>query len=56
MDRYICLRCGYIYDPAKGDPTAGLAPGTTLDQAGPDWRCPRCGAPERHFARKEEDE
>jgi rubredoxin len=55
MDRYICLRCGFIYDPRKGDPAGGLAPGTELAQAGPDWRCPRCGAAECDFARKEED-
>ncbi|MEN3203775.1 MAG: rubredoxin, partial [Atribacterota bacterium] len=23
MDRYICRICGYVYDPAKGDPDSG---------------------------------
>lgn len=55
MERYICLKCGYIYNPAKGDPDGGLAPGTDFCQAGPDWRCPRCGASERQFAKKEEE-
>lgn len=56
MDRYVCLMCGFIYDPKKGDLAGGLAPGTDFSQAGADWRCPRCGAPERNFARKEEDD
>jgi len=56
MDRYVCLMCGFIYNPKKGDLAGGLAPGTDFSQAGADWRCPRCGAPERNFARKEEDD
>ncbi len=24
--KYICINCGYIYDPAVGDPSAGTAP------------------------------
>jgi len=28
MKKYECEICGYIYDPAKGDPDSGIAPGT----------------------------
>ena len=28
MDKYICDICGYIYDPAVGDPDGGIAAGT----------------------------
>jgi hypothetical protein len=28
MDKYECLACGYIYDPAKGDPESDVPPGT----------------------------
>ncbi|MEX1361267.1 MAG: rubredoxin, partial [Desulfuromonadales bacterium] len=25
--RYICANCGYIYDPAQGDPMNDIPPG-----------------------------
>ena len=28
MDKYLCEPCGYIYDPAIGDPEGGIAPGS----------------------------
>ena len=24
---YVCIACGYVYDPEKGDPDSGIAPG-----------------------------
>ena len=30
MDKYVCTACGYVYDPAVGDPDHGIAPGTPL--------------------------
>lgn len=30
MKKYICQPCGYIYDPAVGDPGEGISPGTAL--------------------------
>ena len=44
MDKYECLACGYIYDPAKGDPDNGVAPGTRFEDLPKDWVCPECGA------------
>ena len=32
MEKYRCLVCGYIYDPAKGDPDNGVQPGTSFDK------------------------
>ena len=26
--KYVCDVCGYVYDPAVGDPENGVAPGT----------------------------
>jgi rubredoxin len=40
--RYICVNCGYIYDPAEGDPTNGIAPKTTFEDLPDDWICPLC--------------
>mgnify|MGYP000720185083 FL=1 len=31
MKKYECEPCGYIYDPAVGDPDAGIAPGTAFE-------------------------
>ena len=31
MDRYVCQICGYIYNPAVGDPDDGVAAGTKWD-------------------------
>ena len=44
MDKYVCDLCGYIYDPANGDPDNGVAPGTPWEQVPADWVCPLCGA------------
>ena len=40
--RYKCTICKYEYDPAQGDPTQGIAPGTPFEALPADWKCPRC--------------
>ena len=40
MDKYVCDACGYIYDPAVGDPDNGIAPGTAFEDLPEDWVCP----------------
>jgi rubredoxin len=42
MDKYVCP-CGYVYDPAIGDPDGGIAPGTKFEDIPEDWVCPVCG-------------
>lgn len=54
-EKYMCLMCGYIYKPERGDAKGGLAPGTLLSDAPEDWVCPKCGGAQRNFARKEDD-
>jgi rubredoxin len=49
MQKYKCLMCGYIYDPAVGDPQNGVAPGTAFKDLPADWTCPECGAPKDEF-------
>ena len=34
MDKYFCNPCGYTYDPEKGDPEHGIAPGTICRTTG----------------------
>lgn len=49
MDKYLCTVCGYIYDPAVGDPTANIASGTPFEKLPDSWVCPVCGAPKDMF-------
>ena len=51
MEKYICDVCGYAYDPAKGDPDNGIAPGTAFEDLPADWACPECGAPKDCFSK-----
>ena len=43
MIKYECEPCGYIYDPAVGDPDAGIDPDTAFEDIPDDWTCPICG-------------
>lgn len=43
MKKYVCTVCGYVYDPAVGDPEHGVAPGTPFEELPSDWTCPLCG-------------
>lgn len=43
MKKYQCTICGYIYDPAEGDPDSGVDPGTAFEDLPDGWVCPECG-------------
>lgn len=47
--RYVCSICGYVYDPAEGDPDSGITPGTPFEDLPADWVCPVCGASKANF-------
>jgi len=49
MSKWQCTVCGYIYDPAEGDPQSGVAPGTAFEDLSEDWVCPICGASKEDF-------
>ncbi len=50
--RYTCTICGYIYDPATGDPEGKIRPGTRFEELPADWVCPVCGAGKDKFERE----
>ncbi len=54
LTKYECTVCGYIYDPAKGDPDGGIEPGTVFEDIPDDWVCPVCGAGKEDFEKVEE--
>jgi rubredoxin len=49
MKKYVCLVCGYEYDPEEGDPANDVAPGTAWEDVPEDWTCPICGAGKEEF-------
>lgn len=51
MDKYICEVCDWVYDPAKGDPENGIAPGTKFEDLPDDFVCPVCGVGKDQFAK-----
>ena len=52
MDKYVCTVCGYVYDPAQGDPAHGIDPGTSFESLPDDWVCPECGADKLSFQKE----
>ena len=41
--------CGYIYDPATGDPDNDIKAGTAFEDLPDDWVCPDCGVGKEEF-------
>jgi rubredoxin len=49
MAKWRCTVCDYVYDPAEGDPDAGIAPNTPFEKLPDDWECPICGVKKAEF-------
>ena len=47
---YLCMVCGYIYDPAVGDPSQDVMPGTSFAELDDEWLCPECFVGKSEFA------
>ena len=54
MKKYVCTVCNWIYDPEKGDPDSGIAPGIPFEELPEDWICPLCGVGKEDFEVLEE--
>ncbi|MDR1941272.1 MAG: rubredoxin [Endomicrobium sp.] len=52
MEKWKCSVCGYVYDPATGDPDSAIAAGTPFEQIPQDWVCPLCGAGKEAFEKE----
>jgi len=50
--RYTCSVCGYVYDPAQGDPEGNIPPGTPFEALPDSWVCPVCGAGKDQFTQE----
>lgn len=53
MEKYVCLLCGYVYDPQTGDEDNGIAPGTPFEDLPDDWKCPVCRVGKDQFVKKD---
>jgi rubredoxin len=49
MEKWVCVPCGYVYDPAVGGPDSGIEPGTAFEDLPDDWVCPVCGVEKSLF-------
>ena len=50
MEKYVCDVCGYVYDPATGDPDNGVDAGTAFKDIPDTWVCPVCGVEKDNFS------
>jgi rubredoxin len=46
---WICVACGFIYDPTEGDANGGIPAGTAFEDIPETWFCPVCGARKGDF-------
>ncbi len=53
MEKYVCLLCGYVYDPEAGDPDSGIEPNTPFESLPEDYKCPVCRAGKGQFVKKD---
>lgn len=49
MEKWECMVCGYVYNPADGDPDGDIPPGTSFEDLPEDWTCPDCGVGKDKF-------
>jgi len=48
-EKYKCSKCGYVYDPEKGDQKQGIEPGTAFSDLPEGWKCSRCRKGKEEF-------
>lgn len=52
--KYMCIPCGYIYDPELGDTDNNIKAGTAFEDLPADWLCPICYVGKDEFEAVEE--
>jgi class 3 adenylate cyclase/rubredoxin len=52
MATWKCITCGWIFDPARGDPESEIPPGTALEDLPDSWVCPICRCGKELFDRE----
>lgn len=49
---YLCINCGYLYEPSKGEMVCNVKPGTAFEDLDALFACPVCRSPKSKFKRK----
>ncbi|KAF5091601.1 rubredoxin [Methanospirillum sp. J.3.6.1-F.2.7.3] len=49
MVKWLCTRCGYIYNEENGDIERGISSNTPFEKLPDSWVCPRCKAEKTFF-------
>lgn len=49
MNKWRCIPCDYVYDPAEGDEDGGIEPSVAFEDLPEDWVCPICGVDKEEF-------
>lgn len=52
MEKWVCVVCGYVYDPNDGDPDNGVEPGTAFEDIPDNWLCPLCSVGKDQFEKE----
>jgi len=48
-ESYVCVICGFTYNPEEGDPSMGIPAGTPFEDLPDDYKCPICNAGKEYF-------
>lgn len=46
---WVCVICGFTYNPEEGDPAMGIPPGTPFEDLPENYKCPICNASKEYF-------
>lgn len=49
---WVCVICGFTYNPEEGDPAMGIPPGTPFEDLPEDYKCPICNAGKEYFKKE----
>lgn len=49
---WVCVICGFTYNPEEGDPAIGIPPGTPFEALPEDYKCPICNAGKEYFKKE----
>ena len=49
---WVCVICGFTYNPEEGDPAMGIPPGTPFEELPEDYKCPICNAGKEYFKKE----
>ncbi|WP_084315518.1 rubredoxin [Clostridium hydrogeniformans] len=49
MKSYVCVVCGYVYNPVDGDSYSGIPNNIEFNSLSENWICPFCGFSKYNF-------